>query len=259
MDRLLDLPTHVRRRLASALELGALPVPSSPLMLQSEVGLTNGAEEVASALEDLAGQGISGQSVAHMLRAFDHATSRAPAPDIVWSGPPVQGLHARDTRRVYEELVGTAERSFWVSTFVFFDGPRAFKSLAERMEERPNLDVKVLLNIQRRRGDTTELDDLVRMFADNFWKSEWPSENRPAVYYDPRSLDKDEPGGVLHAKAVIADEEALFVTSANLTEAAFERNIELGLLVRDRALALSVSKHFQLLIDSNKLQRLPAR
>ena len=127
------------------------------------------------------------------------------------------------------------------------------------MEERPNLDVKVLLNIQRRRGDTTEPDDLVRMFADNFWKSEWPGENRPAVYYDPRSLDKDEPGGVLHAKAVIADEEALFVTSANLTEAAFERNIELGLLVRDRALALSVSKHFQLLIDSNKLQRLPAR
>ena len=226
-------------------------------MLGSELGLTDGAEEVSEALGELASQGISGQSVAHMLRAFDHATSKAPAPDIVWSGPPVQGLHARDTRRVYDELVRTAERSFWVSTFAFFDGPRAFKSLAERMEECPNLDVKVLLNIQRRRGDATKPDDLVRMFADNFWKREWPSENRPAVYYDPRSLDKDEPGGVLHAKAVIADEEALFVTSANLTEAAFERNIELGLLVRDRALALSVSMHFQLLIDSKKLQRLP--
>lgn len=257
MDRLLDLPAHFRRRLVSALDSGALPVSSSPLMLGSELGLTDGAEEVSEALGELASQGISGQSVAHMLRAFDHATSKAPAPDIVWSGPPVQGLHARDTRRVYDELVRTAERSFWVSTFAFFDGPRAFKSLAERMEECPNLDVKVLLNIQRRRGDATKPDDLVRMFADNFWKREWPSENRPAVYYDPRSLDKDEPGGVLHAKAVIADEEALFVTSANLTEAAFERNIELGLLVRDRALALSVSMHFQLLIDSKKLQRLP--
>ena len=259
MDLLRDLPVHLRRRLVSALDSGDLPVPSSPLMLRSVVGLRDEAEEVSSALEDLADQGISGQSVAHMLRAVDHATSNAPAPDIVWSGPPVYGLHARDTRRVYEELVGTAERSFWVSTYAFFDGPRAFSSLAERMEACPNLDVKVLLNIRRRRGDTTDPDDLVLLFADAFWNSEWPSANRPAVYYDPRSLSKDEPGGVLHEKAVIADEEALFVTSANLTEAAFERNIELGLLVRDRALALSVSKHFQLLIDSNKLQRLPAR
>lgn len=257
MDRLLDLPAHIRRRLVSALDSGALPVSSSPVMLRSELGLSEGTEEVSDALADLARQGLSGQSVAHMLRAFDHATSKAQAPDIVWSGPHVQGLHARDTRRVYEELVSTAERSFWVSTFAFFDGPRAFKSLAERMEKCPNLDVKVLLNIQRRRGDATEPDDLVRMFADKFWKSDWPSQNRPAVYYDPRSLDTNEPGGVLHAKAVIADEEALFVTSANLTEAAFERNIELGLLVRDRALAQSVSKHFQLLIESKKLQRLP--
>jgi phosphatidylserine/phosphatidylglycerophosphate/cardiolipin synthase-like enzyme len=45
---------------------------------------------------------------------------------------------------------------------------------------------------------------------------------------------------VLHAKAVVADDEAVFVTSANLTEAAFDRNIELGLLVLDRALALSI-------------------
>ncbi len=37
--------------------------------------------------------------------------SRAPRPDLVWSGPEVPGLHARDTRRVYEELLGSAERT----------------------------------------------------------------------------------------------------------------------------------------------------
>jgi phosphatidylserine/phosphatidylglycerophosphate/cardiolipin synthase-like enzyme len=40
--------------------------------------------------------------------------------------------------------------------------------------------------------------------------------------------------GVLHAKGVVADDEVVFVTSANLTEAALDRNIEVGLLVRDR-------------------------
>ena len=39
------------------------------------------------------------------------------------------------------------------------------------------------------------------------------------MYYDPRALDLEGPGGVLHAKAVVVDDEAVFVTSANLTEA----------------------------------------
>jgi phosphatidylserine/phosphatidylglycerophosphate/cardiolipin synthase-like enzyme len=77
------------------------------------------------------------------------------------------------------------------------------------------------------------------------------------VYYDPRALELDGAGGVLHAKAVVADDEAVFVTSANLTEAAFERNIEVGLLVRDRTLAMTLSSHFRGLIDRGLLHPLP--
>jgi phosphatidylserine/phosphatidylglycerophosphate/cardiolipin synthase-like enzyme len=77
------------------------------------------------------------------------------------------------------------------------------------------------------------------------------------VYYDPRALELDGAGGVLHAKAVVADDEAVFVTSANLTEAAFERNIEVGLLVRDRTLAATLSSHFRGLIDRGLLHPLP--
>jgi phosphatidylserine/phosphatidylglycerophosphate/cardiolipin synthase-like enzyme len=57
----------------------------------------------------------------------------------------------------------------------------------------------------------------------------------------------------------VTDEEAVFITSANLTEAAFDRNFELGLLVRDRALAVSVSSHFRGLIDRGLLLLLPAK
>ena len=64
--------------------------------------------------------------------------------------------------------------------------------------------------------------------------------------------------GVLHAKAVLADDEAAFVTSANLTEAALDRNIELGLLVRDRAQALSIRGYLQNLIDRSLLLALPS-
>ena len=257
IDALLDLPSHLRERLASALESGLLVAPHSAASLRSVLGTTEGGEDVGGALLELERLGISGPAAAVWIRTVERAAARAPRPDLVWSGPEVSGLHARDTRRVYEELLGSAERSVWVSTYAFFDGPRAFEVLARRMDARPALRVTLLLNIQRKRGDTTAPEQLVRRFADRFWKTDWPGLSRPSVVYDPRALDLEGPGGVLHAKAVVADDEAVFVTSANLTEAALERNIELGLLVRDRALAASVSSHFRGLIDRGLLCPLP--
>ena len=166
-------------------------------------------------------------------------------------------LHARDTRRVYEELLGSAERSIWASTYAFFDGHRAFEVLARRMEAKSALRVTLLLNIQRKKGDTTLSEQLVRRFADRFWKTDWPGSSRPRVYYDPRALELEGPGGVLHAKAVVADDERVFITSANLTEAAWDRNFELGVLIRDRTFALTIGSFFQSLIDRELVKPLP--
>jgi phosphatidylserine/phosphatidylglycerophosphate/cardiolipin synthase-like enzyme len=63
---------------------------------------------------------------------------------------------------------------------------------------------------------------------------------------------------VLHAKAVVVDDRAAFVTSANLTEAAFDRNIEAGMLSRESALAASRRGTFRLLIDQKLLRPLPS-
>lgn len=257
IDALLDLPSHIRERLASALESELLGPPYSSISLRSVLEIEEGGPDVLGALHDLEQLGISGPAVAVWIRTIERATSRTLKPDLVWSGPEVPGLHARDTRRVYEELLGSAEHTVWASTYAFFDGPKAFEVLARRMDARSELRVTLLLNIQRKRGDTTAEEQLVRRFADRFWTTEWPGSARPAVYYDPRALDLEGPGGVLHAKAVVADDEVVFVTSANLTEAALDRNIEIGLLVRDRALAASVSSHFRGLIDRGLLLPLP--
>ena len=62
---------------------------------------------------------------------------------------------------------------------------------------------------------------------------------------------------MLHAKAVVHDNEHVFVTSANLTPKALDRNIEAGLLVRDRTLAQALASHFQRLIDTGLIVPLP--
>lgn len=253
-----DLPPHLRKRLASALDSRLLAAPFTTVSLRSVLGECEGGEGIAGALAELERLGISGPAAAAWIRTVDEVTSRTPRPDLVWSGPEVPGLHARDTRRVFEELLGSVEQSVWVSSYAFFDGPRAFQVLAQRMDARADLTVTLLLNIQRKRGDTTAADQLVRKFADRFWTTDWPGSSRPRVYYDPRALDIDGPAGVLHAKAIVADDEVVCVTSANLTEAALDRNIELGLLVRDHALAASITSHFRALIEHGLLVPLPA-
>jgi phosphatidylserine/phosphatidylglycerophosphate/cardiolipin synthase-like enzyme len=256
IETLLDLPSHERKRLATALETGLIASPYSATSLRS-AGIQGAVDEVVAALKAVEEMGVSGLGVAAWLQSLERAVDRRPSLDLVWSGPEVAGLHARDTRRVFEELMGSAERSVWASTFAFFDGPRAFDVLARRMDATPNLSVRLLLNIQRKRGDTAAPDHLVRRFADRFWDFDWPGAARPDVFYDPRALDLEGPGGVLHAKAVVADDESVFVTSANLTEAALDRNMELGILVRDRALAATVTSHFAGLIDKGLLHPLP--
>lgn len=257
MSPLFHLPAHLRKRLVSAIESGLLATPYSVPSVRSVLGISEGVAEVVGALQELERLEISGSAAAAWIRTAEEVSSRIPRPDLVWSGPEVAGLPARDTRRVYEELMGSAEHSLWASTYAFFDGPRAFEVLAGRMDVTPDLRVTLLLNIQRKRGDTTAADQLVRKFTDRFWGTDWPGSSKPDVYYDPRSLEKDGPGGVLHAKVIVADDLAVFVTSANLTEAALDRNIEVGLLLRDAAVAASVSTHFQGLIDRGLLHPLP--
>ena len=257
INAILSLPPYLRTRLAAALENGLLSSSCSMVSLRSTLGIHTGGEEILAALKEMENKGIAGPQAAVLIQAVDQASSRTPQTDLVWSGPEVPGLHARDTRRVYEEILGSAKRSIWVCSYAYFDGPRAFEVLARHMDEIPEMRVTLLLNIQRKWGDTTASDELVRKFAARFWGTDWPGSSRPRVYYDPRSLELNGPKGLLHAKAVVADDEVVFMTSANLTEAAWDRNIEMGLLVRDRALALSVTTHFRTLIDKGLLLPLP--
>lgn len=257
IEPLIDLPSHQRQRLAAALDSGLLGPPYAPASLRATVGLEEGLEAVATGLRDLERRGVSGRGAAAWLRTLEAVTARQVRPDLVWSGPEVPGLHVRRTRDAFEQLVNEASSSLWISTYAYFDGPKAFEVLARRMDACPDLRVTLLLNIQRKRGDQTLADHLVRRFADRLWREDWPGEARPRVFYDPRALDPEKPSGVLHAKAVVADDEAVFVTSANLTEAAFDRNVEVGVLVRDRVLALSMTSHLRVLVNQGYLRLVP--
>lgn len=152
IDALVTLPPHVREQLAHAFESGHLTIQASRLALRAKLGLKNGAEELHQGLKELDRLGVSGQAVAAWLRAIGRVTAADSNPRLVWSGPRVAGVPARDTRTVYEQLLGSAAESLWVSTYAYFDGPSIFHGLAKRLDENPRLDVRLLFEHPAEKG-----------------------------------------------------------------------------------------------------------
>ena len=89
--------------------------------------------------------------------------------------------------------------------------------------------------------------EMVCRFVERFKNLHWPENCRlPELYYDRRSLHAaiDAPVA-LHAKCVVVDQRELFVSSANFTEAAQNRNIEAGVLVSSAVLAGQAVEFFE--------------
>ena len=111
--------------------------------------------------------------------------------------------------------------------------------------------------MHRSLADESPPYDVLRDFLHHFRTEEWPGERLPDLYYDPRSLEPVAgKRSCLHAKCVVVDRRLALVTSANFTEAAQTRNIEVGALIRCDRFAAKVAEHFDTLVTARALQRL---
>jgi phosphatidylserine/phosphatidylglycerophosphate/cardiolipin synthase-like enzyme len=116
----------------------------------------------------------------------------------------------------------------------------------------------MFLDVRRPDCDSSSEAEIVRRFAARFREKDWPGTRMPELYYDPRSTDLDPSRRAsLHAKCIVVDETQSFVSSANFTEAAQLRNIEVGLLVRSPALSRQLIQHFETLAAESLLRPIP--
>ena len=214
----------------------------------------------ASDLQQLAAQGLGAESLAAVLEFVVRDRARRPRLeeilDLVTTGPDVAGVTNRDTSVVVRELFAAATKSVLVAGYAVYQGREVFRALAERMNVLPELNVRMFLDVQRGPGDTSAGSEVVKRFAERFKSHDWPAASPlPAVYYDRRSLDLNgKQRACLHAKCVVVDGEAVFISSANFTEAAQQRNIEMGLIVRSQWLGERVTRYFDTLLAAGSLQ-----
>lgn len=216
--------------------------------------------EIGSEIETLLAAGVPIRQVAYFLRSLAKersANGDVSSVELVWTGPEGVQSSSRDTGVVVRELFRSATKSILIAGFAVHRGREIFRQLADRMTEKADLEVRMFLNIPRALRDTTLTEHLVARFARDFRRDHWDGVRVPEVFYDPRSLVMDERKRTsLHAKCVVVDGATSFVTSANFTEAAQQRNIEVGALIRDSRFSRNLIQQFDTLIESGALVQL---
>lgn len=187
--------------------------------------------------------------LAPMLEVALAAKRSRQTAELVWTGPSTPVVPVRRTEQVLCDLIRCAEQRLTMTSFGIFQVPRLVEDL-ERSLER-GVALRIVLGDREAHSDQ-EIDrqrqQLGRAVATGASLLQWPTERRP----------RDEQGhaGLMHVKAAVADSKVAFLTSANLTEAALERNMELGVLIRGGGLPAAIDRLIDTLVESGELQTL---
>jgi phosphatidylserine/phosphatidylglycerophosphate/cardiolipin synthase-like enzyme len=168
--------------------------------------------------------------------------------ELLWAGPaPASGVPARRIDQVLYDLVADAKKDILLITFAAHKIQRlaqvlasaSFRGVRVRLVLEFGIESKFQLSHDALKAFPLELQDKLEIFY-------WPTANRGLnVFGKP---------GKLHAKAAVVDTKAL-LTSANLTDDAFLRNLELGVLFVGGDMPIKLRQHFDHLIASGTLSR----
>jgi hypothetical protein len=259
-DPLLSLGPAELRALAASVRTGRIAAPFSALNLGRFI--TDGdAESVSRTLGVLSNSGMPAEGIATCLElAADALTLRPPLEDLVdlvTTGPEAGGVANRSTAVVVSELFRNAQRSVLVAGYSVYQGQKVFHALAEQMTQNAGLQVRMFLDVPRKQGDTSSASAQIARFVHEFKRSQWPhGMPLPNVYCCEQLIEgQDGKPGSLHAKCIVVDDDRVFVSSANFTEAAQQRNIEVGLLLQSRVVAERLCRFFDALIENHYFAR----
>lgn len=243
------VPTHVLTEALSRIEKGHAQQPWS-----SSLALTLPAAAAALAPLDAVGA----DAIAALLGAvLDERTQRAPAGEVVWTGPEPAAATSRDTAAVVAGMFRDAESEVLVSVYAI-DVPKEptqspFAPLHAAMCARA-IQVSIFFDLER----CAEAAHVSRAeaatggpFLQTYWLFGPPF---PDLYFDPRALEANAYSS-LHAKVVVADKRFVLVGSANLTDRGQTRNVELGVRLDDRSLGQRIAAQWMGAVASGGFRR----
>ena len=168
--------------------------------------------------------------------------------ELVWTGPESGLLPTRRTEQALQQVVNAASKCLLVVSYAVYKIPRVCEDLVRATERGVRVRI-VIESPEDGQGEEaySTLKALGRDVVQNCEVYRWPHDKRPT--------DEGGHSGILHVKCAVADGQRLFVSSANLTDYAFNLNMELGVLISGGRVPQQVERHFEELIRLGVLRR----
>lgn len=161
---------------------------------------------------------------------------KRPFVDFVWSGPANGRFPVRRIDQMLYDLIASAQRRILLVTFA----AHRIAHLCAHLSTAVRRGVELTLIIEREEDSEGQLSvDALRAFR------ELPLERTKILYWPIDKRERNAAGypGKLHAKCAVVDDTAI-VGSANFTDDAFNRNMELGVVLKEPNLVESLYSHF---------------
>lgn len=166
--------------------------------------------------------------------------------ELVWTGPKTGLIPTRQTEQVMLEVIESAKKDLFLVTYVFYKASSIVAALEAAISR--GIAVSILLESSTERGGTVRGDSV---------KAVHDAVSDASIYiWDAasRKSDGDSISAAVHAKCAVSDGKIAFITSANLTTAAMERNMELGMLIRGGAVPERLRQHLMALVTTKVIK-----
>lgn len=219
---------------------------SSPEKAAAAVPTVIGTPIACSAVEHLIamwkGAPISSDELASMLLASSHVIAKAAreqSAELVWTGPTTPFVSARRTEQALLQVIDSARSSLFITSFVAYDISSIVAALNAAGER--GVSIAMLLESSQENGGSISMDVIGKM------RKLVPA----ARLYGWLNKVGEFAEGRVHAKVAVADGQFCFITSANLTGYAMERNMEAGVLISGGGIPSTLHLHLSSLVDTS--------
>jgi len=188
---------------------------------------------------------VGSDELASMLLAAGHAfenVSKRQSTELVWTGPTTPFVSARRTEQALLQVIGAANQNLFVTSFVAYDVSTIVKALNDANAR--GVSITMLLESSQDHGGSINIDVIGKM------RGLVPG----AQLYAWRDKTGDFLDGRVHAKVAVADKASCFITSANLTGYAMEKNMEAGVLISGGSVPGVLADHLVSLLRTKVIQ-----
>ena len=241
------LPAETWDRLAAG--VATLPSRPDPQSVQETTAAVLNRDAAWILSEALLGAADATWSeIAAAMMAVGHLVGDGrPVTEIIWTGPANNRYPVRRIDQVLYDLIAGSQRRVVLVTFA----AHRVRHLCDHLTQAVQRGVQLTLIVESEDESEGQLtSDAIRAFAGV------PAAKLHLYYWPAAQRERNQAGrpGKLHAKCAIIDDVAL-IGSANLTDDAFNRNMELGVLVRDPITVTTIADHFDELVRRGILKR----